>query len=203
MNNNRHVVLDCERMRFAYNGLYSYCKQLGDALLHQQPPNSDLAFYVPENKKGVFGKDSNYVIQNHLHKFLPKNVPNCNIWHCTFQGSNYFPAKRMHAKIVATIHDLNFLHEGIPAEMQHKHHQKIQKLVTRADKIVAISNFVKKDIIEAFNVDSDKIEVIYHGHNKPLYQNFDKPTGSFNTTFFFALGTINRKKIFMYCRQCF
>lgn len=194
---NRHVVFDCERMKYPYNGLYSYCRQLGEALLQQKPlQNCELAFYIPEKEKGVFGENEKYVIQNHLHKFFPKNISNYNIWHCTFQGSNYFPAKRMRAKMVATIHDLNFLHEGISAERQDKHRKKMQQLVNRADKIVAISNFVKKDIINYFNVNEKKIHVIYHGHNKPIFNEFNQPIGVYNKPFFFALGTVNRKKNF-------
>jgi glycosyltransferase involved in cell wall biosynthesis len=183
-------------MKYPNNGLFSYCEQLGKALLHQKPPDCRLAFYIPEKQKGFFGKKEEYVIQNHLHKFFPKNVGGFNIWHCTFQGSNYFPAKRMRARVVATIHDLNFLHEGIPADQQNKHHKKVQQLIERADKIVAISNFVKKDIIDTFNVNSRKVEVIYHGHNKPAYSEFTQPSTTYNKPFFFALGTINRKKNF-------
>lgn len=193
---NRHVVFDCERMKYPNNGLFSYCEQLGNALLQLKPPDSRLAFYIPEQQKGFFGKKEEYIIQNHLHKFFPKNVPGYNIWHCTFQGSNYFPARKKGTRVVATIHDLNFLHEGIPSEQQNKHRKKIQQLVERAEKIVAISNFVKKDIIDTFDVNSGKVEVIYHGHNKPVFDAFTQPSTACNNPFFFALGTINRKKNF-------
>lgn len=191
------VVFDCERMKYPNNGLYSYCKQLGAALLRMKPKlDCELAFYVPQKAKEIFGEREKYIIQNHIHKFFPKYVHDYNVWHCTFQGSNYFPAKRMGAKIVATIHDFNFLHEGISKEQQQKHRKKMQQLINRADRIVAISNFVKKDIIEEFNINDKKVTVIYHGHNKPASTEFIKPEGSYNKPFFFALGTINPKKNF-------
>jgi len=62
----------------------------------------------------------------------------------------------------------------------------------RADKIVAISNFTKQEIIKFFNIPDSKIEVIYHGvgnicFNKPKAIDVKKPF------FLFIGGTKERK----------
>ncbi|MCH5716532.1 glycosyltransferase family protein [Niabella hibiscisoli] len=108
---NRLIIFDCERMKYAYTGLYSFCKELGSALVRQNNDQvNQLSFYVPEKEVGVFGNHQKYLIQNHLHKFFPRKVSRYDIWHCTYQGSNYLPPKSSQIKIISTIHDLNFLH---------------------------------------------------------------------------------------------
>lgn len=41
-----------------------------------------------------------------------------------------------------------------------------KELVAKADKIIAISNNTKKDIMEIYNTPARKIDVIYHGYNE-------------------------------------
>lgn len=44
-----------------------------------------------------------------------------------------------------------------------------KKCIESADKIVAVSNFTKKNIIESYGIDPDRIEVIYNGINLDGY----------------------------------
>ncbi len=63
-------------MKYAYTGLYSFCKELGAALIRQNKrQDNQISFYVPEKEVGVFGKDQKYLVQNHLHKFFPGKYP--------------------------------------------------------------------------------------------------------------------------------
>lgn len=67
--------------------------------------------------------------------------------------------------MVTTFHDINFatLNPNPRIVEQQK------KSLARADKIIAVSKNTKKDVIEMFNLDSDKVEVVYHGIEKPHY----------------------------------
>ncbi|MGC4233561.1 MAG: glycosyltransferase family 1 protein [Niabella sp.] len=194
---NKNIILDCERMKYPYTGLYYFCKELGAALIRtNQSSNNHLAFYVPEKEKGVFGEEQKYFIQNHLHKFFPKKVSAFDIWHCTYQGTNYLPPARSKVKIVTTIHDLNFLHQGKSEGKQNKYLQKMQRLIDRSDAIVTISNFVKDQVSENLETGTKKIEVIYNGRNTPDTLSSKKPVAVNNRPFFFTIGTITDKKNF-------
>ncbi|MFT4094723.1 MAG: glycosyltransferase family 1 protein [Niabella sp.] len=182
-------------MKYPYTGLYSFCRELGSALLRQKPADSSIAFYVPESQHGVFGSNEEYLIQNHLHKFFPKNVQQYDIWHCTYQGTNYLPPKSNKLKIITTVHDLNFLHQGKSAGKQAKYLNKVQRLIDRSALIVTISHFVKNQLLEYLDITEKKIRVIYNGRNEPS-ATFLKPDIIADKPFFFTIGTITDKKNF-------
>ena len=191
----KQIIFDCERMKYAYTGLYYFCKELGAALIRQNK-NHKIAFYVPEKERGIFGVEQEYLIQNHLHKFFPKNVFQYDVWHCTYQGTNYLPPARSKVKIISTIHDLNFLHQGKSIAKQDKYLQKMQRLIDRSDIVVTISNFVKNQVLEHLNVGSKEIRVIYNGRNIPQTHAYVKPDTVGDNPFFFSIGTITDKKNF-------
>lgn len=194
----KHIIFDCERMKYAYTGLYSFCKELGAALIRQNKErDNQISFYVPEKEVGVFGDSQKYLVQNHLHKFFPRKVSQYDVWHCTYQGSNYLPPKRSKIKIISTIHDLNFLHQGKSTAKQTKYLQNLQRLADRSEHIVTISNFVKDQVLEYLQIDTQKISVIYNGRNVPISSPFKKPEAIVDDTpFFFSIGTITDKKNF-------
>lgn len=71
-------------------------------------------------------------------------------------------------QLTLTIHDLSFLRfpEFFSWRKNFWHKQlNIGKLIRRADKLVAISENTKKDLIELFDVPAEKISVIYSGIN--------------------------------------
>lgn len=190
------IIFDCERMKYPYTGLYSFCKELGNALLRQKPSSDNkIAFYVPQKEKGVFGLTQDYLIQNHLHKFFPKKISNYDVWHCTYQGSNYVPFPQRGLKIITTIHDLNFLHLGKTEVKKKKYLQKVQRLIDRSDVVVTISNFVKKQLLENLSVNKD-VEVIYNGRNLPPTVELAECDSIKERPFFFTIGTITEKKNF-------
>lgn len=194
----KHIIFDCERMKYAYTGLYFFCKELGAALIRQNKDrHHQISFYVPEKETGIFGNDREYLVQNHLHKFFPKKVSAYDLWHCTYQGSNYLPPKRSKIKIISTIHDLNFLHQGKSTSKQTKYLQKLQRLADRSDIVVTISNFVREQVLEHLETDPQKIHVIYNGRNVPRSWSFKQPVSiPAETPFFFSIGTITDKKNF-------
>ncbi len=61
------------------------------------------------------------------------------------------------SKVVFTIHDLIYERESNILG------QKKLELAKRADKLIAVSQATKNDIVELFGISADKIEVIYHG----------------------------------------
>ena len=190
-----NIIFDCERMKYPYSGLYFFCKNLGRALLQQQLPSA-LSFYLPEGEKGVFGKEVPYIAYQSYHKFFPNYLSRCSIWHSTYQASNYIPLKKNNLKIVATIHDLNFLHVNKSSDKEKKYLKKIQSTLDKADHIITISHFVKQELLQYLDTGGKPVDVIYNGRNIPPPAPFCKPNGTFDKPFFFTVGTITDKKNF-------
>lgn len=103
-------------------------------------------------------------ITNEINKLfsIPKLVRgNFDILHQTHYQTYSFPYIK-NKQLVTTFHDMNFYRYNHPD-------LKIQKKsVMRADKIIAISNNTKNELVETWNISEDKIKVIYHGVDKPL-----------------------------------
>ncbi|MDE3237213.1 MAG: glycosyltransferase, partial [Bacteroidota bacterium] len=67
--------------------------------------------------------------------------------------------------LVITIHDMidEKFHTNIPS-LQNLIEQR-KRIVNRADKIIAVSESTRNDIIEAYGIKADKISVVYHGNS--------------------------------------
>ena len=163
MNN---VLLDCERTKYPNTGLFQFCLQLGRELIKQHDPRQEsLFFYLPVKQQQLFGSHQQVALQHPLHKFFQAGTGKFNVWHSTFQNSNYKPYSR-NTRVVLTVNDLNFLLESkhdsgrIKKNLQH-----VQKNVDRADHIVCISAYTKKIVLEHLSVGNKPVEVIYDGYD--------------------------------------
>ncbi|MCD4760627.1 glycosyltransferase family 4 protein [bacterium] len=95
-----------------------------------------------------------------INNFFPKKIdlfwmPNLN-----------FARFNCSTPLVLTVHDLSFLHsrEFYSLRRRYWHHLvNVKRLVRRADKIIAVSDNTKRDIIRFFPTTKDKIEVINPG----------------------------------------
>ena len=194
----KKIVLDCERMKYPNTGLYHYCLQLAMAIQRNLDKNREsLQVYVREPEAPAFGPGFDIIPQNSLHKFYMPYPADTAVWHCTYQGSNYFPFRKK-VPVVLTIHDLNFLYD------EHKSHEKKQQYLTKlaqkihsAGHIVAISNYVLTDIKKHFDISEKKCSVIYNGCNISA---FTLPALAANkipaVPFLFTIGTVVDKKNF-------
>lgn len=86
---------------------------------------------------------------------------NFDIFHPTYYSTYHL--RKTKKPMVITVHDM--IHEIYP--QQYRNPGEIQrnkkKLIQAADKIIAISQHTKADILRFNDVDPQKIEVIYHG----------------------------------------
>ena len=191
------IVFDCERMKYPHTGLYHYCFQLGMALKQEiKKTENELFFYVRDSEIKVFGDDAVCIPQHSLHKFLLPNLSRFDIWHTTYQGSQYFPFSR-NIKKVLTVHDLNFLYDPNKDHAKRKRElNKLQKKVDSADAIIAISNFVLNDLRMHLNIKNKHACVIYNGCNFHQNDSMAVPINPPQTPFLYTIGTITEKKNF-------
>ena len=185
------IIIDCEKMKYPNTGLFFFCDMLVRSLITENHGAFDLGFYVPGRYKGRWGESFYYKKKCLLDKIAVVSPAKCQLWHTTFQLAHYVPCN---GKVLLTVHDLNFLYEK-SGHKQQKYMAKLQKLVDRADRIVAISEFTKNDLIAHTDVGDKRIDVIYNGCN--LYRGeicppAIRPVGDF----IFSVATVLPKKNF-------
>ena len=178
------IIIDCEKMKYPNTGLFFFCDMLVKAIIAENHGVKRLGFYVPGKYEGRWGENFYYKKKNLLDKLLVISPKRCELWHTTFQLAHYVPCN---GKVLLTVHDLNFLYEKA-GNKQKKYIAKLQKLVDRADRIVAISEFTKNDLIR-------HIDVIYNGCN--VYRGeIRQPDSLPAKDFIFSVATVLPKKNF-------
>lgn len=118
-------------------------------------------FFLNQNFKG---KNRLMNIFNNINSISYLRRQNFNIFHPTYY-SPYFLKYLGKKPFVITVHDM--IHEKFknmfPKNDKTTQYKKI--LVNKASKIIAISQNTKNDLIDVFNVKSEKIEVVYLGNS--------------------------------------
>ncbi len=68
-------------------------------------------------------------------------------------------------KTIITVHDLFFMDFPFMANKEARKffYKNIHKSLQKSNGIIVVSNFIKKQLLEKFDADKDKIKVIYHG----------------------------------------
>ncbi len=192
------VILDCDLMRHPNSGLYYYCLNLGNYLQSNLSNSGQIKLrqYVPRSVAGAFQSNHHNIVERRLHKYYRPFLNQCRIWHAPFQAGRILPDRRRYpnTKVLLTIHDLNFLHEGKPLKEQEKSLAHTQRLIDRSDAIVCISEFAKSDVMKHCDVGNKSVYVIHNGIHQVLESS--APMGSFRPgrPFMFGMGYVNRKK---------
>ncbi|MBC8592572.1 glycosyltransferase family 4 protein [Oscillospiraceae bacterium N12] len=187
------VIFDCERMRYPNTGLYVFGKELVTALQKESfQRGKKLMIYARKSTVDDWGINiERKKVFKSLHKRILLTPKDTGLWHSPFQLSHFFPKGK---KILLTIHDLNFLYE-LNANAQKAELFKLQKIVDKSVHIVAISQFVKNDILSHLDTKGKEVSVIYNGcsiFNGRLQEPPIKP----QKKFLFSVGTVLPKKNF-------
>ncbi len=187
---NLSVGFDAEKIKHPNTGLNTFCYQLALALQHECDTMDDTSFkvYLPPIVKNYFKG----AIKEHIYRFYDRRLlmlPG-RIWHQPFQAGRFFP-RGVHATLL-TIHDLNYLYEK-GGKYREREERIVQKRINRSDRIVAISEYTKNDILKYLDTHGKPIDVIYNGcssYNGPITPPNDIP----EKPFLFNVGTILAKK---------
>ncbi len=167
-----------------YSGISEYTANLLSEILHQDNQNNYSLFcnsfkhqenrlnnWQRENSKIVgthySNKLFNYILQKCFHyPKLDKVLGGMDVFFAPH--FNFLNVSR-ETKLVVTVHDLSFLRypEFFSWRKNFWHGSlSIKKLLNRADRIVAVSENTKHDLIEVLKIPAEKIIVIYSGNNK-------------------------------------
>ena len=184
------IFLDTEKLKSPNSGLGQFCAHLGKAI--EKTSKEEIGFYVdPEHL--TFFETKNTLLWKRSHQYLGVPVK-ADLWHSMHQEAKYFPKDKA-AKILLTIHDLNFLDKYTGSKRERKL-KNLQKLVNKASGIAYISAFTKKIAEQHLKLPDVMQKVIYNGVSvsdvesiKPVFLDHDE-------AFIFSIGIIGEKKNF-------
>lgn len=108
------------------------------------------------------------ILINHLGTISDLLVRDYDIFHPTYYNPYFFPFLKSHP-FALTVHDMT--HELMPEHFGEydKTILNKSKLIPKASKIIAVSENTKKDILRFYDIDKNKIEVIYNGSSLKPY----------------------------------
>lgn len=201
-----------------YSGVSEYTANLLSALLRQDPENEYFFFYNsfrdlsgrfpkwPEGKARIIGchypnKIFNYLLQKiAAYPKLDRILGGVDLFlspHFNFSRLSPVPRK------IVTVHDLSFLRYprffSVRKNLWHRA-LGVKSILRRADRIVAVSENTKNDIIELAGVPAEKVRVIYSGNNAGPKEASEEEAGRFlaerniSQDFLLYLGTIEPRK---------
>lgn len=176
------IAFDAKRISHNSTGLGNYSRYIINILSNYFPDNQYQLYFPSKGKSNLRERIPQ---KQQIIDFYPKGIYHFSLlrsfWRtigiitdlkkntpAIFHGlSNEIPfgLKQAGIKSVVTIHDLIFLRypQFYPWIDRHIYKYKFKKACKNADKIIAISEMTKRDIISYFNIPEEKITVIYQG----------------------------------------
>lgn len=216
------IGFDAKRIVRNGTGLGNYCRTLINDMIRCNT-NNKLLLYTPDK-----GRDElrNQIIESNNSRFIfpKKNLGKIykSLWRARnivrqlvedkvqiYHGlSGELPAglKSSGIKSVVTIHDLIFLrHPQYYRWLDRKIYTwKFHQTIRQADRIIAISECTKRDILEFGKINPEKIEVIYQSCNPkfsttPSEKDIENVTKKYNLPkrYLLCVGTIEERKNLM------
>ncbi len=175
------IGFDAKRLFGNFTGLGNYSRTLVSSL-QKLNPKEEFHLYSPKAKETPettqFLDPKNFQVHSSSQlmwreRFILKDLKRDDVQ--LYHGlSHEIPLGIQHTKIksVVTIHDLIFkVYPNTYKYLDTKIYDfKFRYACENADKIIAISESTKNDIIKFYNIPSEKIEVIYQSCN-PLFYN--------------------------------
>lgn len=110
---------------------------------------------------------------NELYSIAQMKTQTSDIYHPTYYDPYLFSYIKSNKPVVITFMDMiheKFAHKFPELAADRNVLQQKRDIVKRVDKIIAISQSTKKDLIEILNVDPAKIEVIHLGNSMPILE---------------------------------
>ncbi|MDZ4756829.1 MAG: glycosyltransferase family 1 protein [Bacteroidota bacterium] len=187
------IGFDAKRAFNNITGLGNYSRRVVENLL-QYFPDDDYYLFTPKSDQDIVKFWEPVLKNKHIHTLKPHNIfyqAFHQLWRSygstklaqtkkleVYHGlSNELPVgiENTGIKTVVTIHDLIFLRhpDFFTATNRGIYKRKFEHACQTANHVVATSEQTKKDIVEFFNIDPEKIAVIYQNCSDIYY---DKST---------------------------
>jgi len=182
-----NIGFDAKRLFLNNRGLGNYARTLIMNLL-QYARDNEYYLYTPELRDGLVSKELLEDSLTHIRSPKGRGRLITSYWRTVSLGhvlardqldifhglSHEIPLtiNRAGAKVVTTVHDLIFVRhpEFYNPIDRWIYYKKVKQAIHRSDKIIAISEQTKRDVIDEFPLAKGKIEVVYQTCNSAFYQ---------------------------------
>ncbi len=182
------IGFDSKRLFNNFTGLGNYSRSLVKNL-HEYYPENKYHLYTPKFKNR---SETSYFLDNSSFQTYDAKVAFKSFWRSysiiqqlkkdeidLYHGlSNEIPfsLKKSNIQSVVTIHDLIFkvLPETYSQINRKIYDFKFRNSCLSANRVIAISESTKNDIVRFYNIDPEKIEVIYQSCNPIFYKKTEK-----------------------------
>lgn len=154
------------------SGIGTYARNLVQALSRSDPENRYLLFARPQDRDAfgslpdtfqpVFEGTPVYSVRELVAlswKLLRRRV---DLYHST----HYVTPAVLQSPLVVTVHDVQhlFYPDFLPSRFSFLYAQRmVRRTLARADRIIAVSQGTRTDLIQHFEVDARKVHVVYNG----------------------------------------
>lgn len=183
------IAFDAKRLYNNFTGLGNYSRTMIDILTEYHPDN-EYMLYTPKVKLNA--QTEPYLTKEHCKTVFPSGMVRGSIWRTFVQASDLkrdsadifhglsheipLGLKSKGIRSVVTIHDVAF---KTFTRMYHWHDRRIYDMKFRyscnnADRIIAISECTKKDVMRFYGVPEEKIDVVYQPVQRLFYNPLDK-----------------------------
>lgn len=209
------IAFDAKRVFHNNTGLGNYSRLVVD-LLSRFYPDNDYQLYTPRISNN--GRAAGLLERENISIFEPKRCLNRSLWRINsitkdlkrngvdiFHGlSNELPLNiKGEVASVVTIHDLIFLRypEYYKRIDRNIYDYKFRKGAENANRVIAISEMTKCDLINFYGISADKIDVVYQGcdssfHSMASPEKLAEVKGKYSLPdkFLLNVGTIESRK---------
>lgn len=154
-------------------------------------------FIVPQNYVGRYGEDVGYYVLNHFRALLLNHVsslaalPHFDLLHLTQQQP--VVRRRLAPSTLLTIHDVNFFHNDISPEKEHRKVARIEHMLRVATHLSFISQFTQQDVHDHFTVSLPE-RVVHNGVTRHDTLAGRRPEGLSSDSYLLMLSGWDRKK---------
>lgn len=202
------IGFDAKRLYNNFTGLGNHSRTTID-ILSEFYPNDHYVLYTPAIKYNAVTSD--YIEKQNCLTRVPEGWLRGSGWRTfgiprdakrdgidVFHGlSNELPAG-LRVPSVVTIHDVAF--KDFP-DMYHWQDRMIYDMkwkhaISRADRVIAISESTKRDIMKYYDVPAEKIDVVYQPVSRRYYEKTERRPlpAAFPSPFMLYAGSINSRK---------
>ncbi|MFC5283519.1 glycosyltransferase family 4 protein [Pedobacter alpinus] len=211
-----NLGFDAKRLYHNTTGLGNYSRDL-IRILTQYYPQNTYQLFNPKKGKHLFKLNTNNLTERNPEDLISRLIP--SYWRSSaikndlkkykidlfhgLSGEIPFGIEKTKIKSIVTVHDLIFLRypELFKYVDRKTYLKKFSYATEKANKIIAISEQTKLDIIDFLGINEDKIEVIYQGchpafkkeENKQEQNNLLRKLG-LPKDFILNVGTIEARK---------
>lgn len=154
------------------SGIGTYARNLVRALARIDPENRYLLFARPQDREAfgdlpgtfqpVFESTRVYSVNELVALSWRLMRRRVDLYHST----HYVTPAVLQAPLVVTVHDVQhlFYPEFLPSRFSFLYAQRmIRRMLVRADRIIAVTQNTRTDLVQHFDVDNRKVHVVYNG----------------------------------------